>query len=153
MKTMETGTGEPTVKPKTNERHVLPNALLIEPLYINGTYTLNLKKDVNPHFYGLAQEVISSIKTANPSTAEIIDAINKYVPPVEKDMGTYRANVKASREFPAVPIDTFFDPNNPSAYCQERSLFTQLILANYGIESKLTNVRGISKSDTPHLNH
>lgn len=151
---METSNSEVTqLPPPKNSREVFANVLLIEPVYLNATYALNLSKENNPIFYALAQKVIASVESQKPTIKDVIEAINKHIPPVQEDMGTYRSKVKSAQEKPTVPIDLFYDSSNPAPYCLERSIFTQLVLANFGIESKLTNIVGISKSEIPHLNH
>ncbi len=132
------------------------NFILTEPTLMNGTYTLDLRKENNPVFYGLAEKITNSVKEVNPNPnlQTLVNEINKNVPKVDRDMGTYRGNVQSAQEKPTVTIDTFFDPNKPSPYCLERSLLTQLVLSNFGIESKLLNLRAQSSNEKfPHMNH
>ncbi|HSX49296.1 MAG TPA: hypothetical protein VLE44_03480 [Candidatus Saccharimonadales bacterium] len=134
----------------------LDNVRLTEPILMNGTYSLDLKRENNPNFYALAKQITDSASETNPqpNLETIISEINKKVPKVEKDMGTYKENTQSASEKPTVPIDTFFDPNKPSAYCLERSLLTQLVLTNFGMESKLLNLRAESSNEKfPHMNH
>lgn len=135
------------------KRASLPHVHFAEPVVINGTYALNLTMENNPIFYGLAQKIIDAIGPTATDPQVIAAGISKLTPPVDHDMGTYKGIVKQAARKNTIPIDAFFDPQNPTPYCFERSILSQLIFAHYGFETKIKTLKGLSKTNPPHLHH
>lgn len=127
------------------ERRPLPNTILTETIFIAGSYILDLSKDNNPNFYILAEEIAKSIgEKQNLQT--IVNAINNRSP--EKH-GSRKAITKARQQGSGapIPIDLFFQEEDPAAQCLERTLLTQAILSQKGKSSMLVGYN----SQPPHV--
>lgn len=134
------------------ERRAAPGVILVEPLAMNGTYCLDLRPTNNPVFYGLAKKM-SEDAGPKADLAQTVASINKYSPPgvpVEE----FKQKVDPLEKGSIVPIDRFFEGDGGvPAYCYERTLLTQLVLAGKGHQTMRVNLRNAPSGDTPGLNH
>ncbi len=134
------------------ERRAAPGVILVEPLVMNGTYCLDLTPNNNPEFYGLAKKM-SEDAGAKADLAQTVASINKYSPP-GVPAEEYKKKVDPLQKGAIVPIDTFFEGDSSvPAYCYERTLLTQLVLAQKGHQTMRVNLRNTPSENAPGLNH
>ena len=123
-----------------------PNLLVTEPLFNSITYTLDLHPQRNPLFYKLVNTIDASLTGKPKDLPIVLQAINTHAPKKEAITATTTYLRQQSTTRGAIPIDEFFDNQNPAAKCLERTLLTQAVLATQGIDSSL-----VYYPDSPHI--